>query len=209
MSISSVLHWCFGNQRQRIGPEHGSGDAAAHAPHAAAYDEYEGHEGHDKRPALLDELRRQAFLHDLMQLRCADVMRKPPVTVSVDTTIGGALRVLDARHIKLLPVVDAEGRLKGVVTHVDLQPLEEVLPFLKLASDVTAPEEERRERPVTTAMSAHVHYVEADTPLTDVIPLFTKNGHHHLPVVEAGGRVVGMLTQADIVKLMCGLPGAA
>ncbi|CAG9232027.1 CBS domain containing membrane protein [Paraburkholderia sabiae] len=201
MSISSVLNWCFGAQPHQVGPDHGpsNGDGGK--------DDGEHRAPQDERRALLGELHRQAYMHELLRLTCADVMRKPPVTVSVDETIGGALKTLDAHHIKLLPVVDAQGRLQGVVTHVDLQPLDEVLPFLRLASDTTAPESERREWPVTTVMSGHVKYVDVLTPLTDVIPLFTKNGHHHLPVVEEGGRVVGMLTQADIVKIMCGRPG--
>ncbi|MBN3756662.1 CBS domain-containing protein [Paraburkholderia sp. Tr-20389] len=203
MSISSVLQWCFGAQPHHVGPDHGHSESNDgpddDAPRSPA--------PHDERRAVLGELHRQAYLHELLRLTCADVMRTPPVTVSVDETIGSALKTLDAHHIKLLPVVDAQGRLKGVVTHVDLQPLDEVLPFLKLASDTTAPESERREWPVTTVMSAHVQYVDLLTPLTEVIPLFTRNGHHHLPVVEEGGRVVGMLTQADILKLMCGRPG--
>lgn len=199
MSISSVLHWCFGTQRHHMGLDHGngeSGDGLRRSP-----------ERQEEQRALLDELRRQAYLRDLLRLTCADVMRKPPVTVSVTETIGGALATLDAHHIKLLPVVDGEGRLKGVVTHVDLQPLDEVLPFLKLASDTVAPESERREWPVTTVMASHAQYVDAAAPLTEVIPLFTKNGHHHLPVADEDGRVVGMLTQADIMKIMYGHPG--
>ncbi|WP_109480418.1 CBS domain-containing protein [Paraburkholderia sp. C35] len=191
MSISSVLNWCFGTQR----------------PHAAA-DPGNGEAGRNERQALLDELQRQAYLRGLLQLTCADVMRKPAITVTVSETIGGALKALDTHHIKLLPVVDAEGRLQGVVTHVDLQPLDAVLPFLKLTSVATAPEAERRERPVTTVMSTQIHSVDAATPLTEVIPLFARNGHHHLPVVEQSGRVVGMLTQADIVRIMTGYPGS-
>ncbi|MEM5342981.1 CBS domain-containing protein [Paraburkholderia azotifigens] len=202
MSISSVLHWCFGAQPHHVGPDHGRSDGDS-----GRDDGERRSPPRDERQTMLGELQRQTYLHELLRLTCADVMRKPPVTVSVDETIGGALKTLDAHHIKLLPVVDAQGLLKGVVTHVDLQPLDEVLPFLKLASDTTAPESERRGWPVTTVMSAHVKYVDPLTPLTEVIPLFTKNGHHHLPVVEEGGRVVGMLTQADIVKIMCGRPG--
>lgn len=198
MSISSVLQWCFGTQRHHMGLDHGNGESG---------DERRSPEQQEEQRVLLDELRRQAYLRDLLRLTCADVMRKPPVTVSVSETIGGALATLDAHHIKLLPVVDAEGRLKGVVTHVDLQPLDEVLPFLKLASDTVAPESERREWPVTTVMSSHAQHVDATAPLMEVIPLFTKNGHHHLPVADEDGRVVGMLTQADIMKIMYGHPG--
>ena len=201
MSISSVLHWCFGPQRHHMGLDHGNGESGDGEGRPA--------QRQDERQVLLDELRRQAYLHDLLRLTCADVMRKPPVTVTVNESIGGALAALDAHHIKLLPVVGAEGRLKGVVTHVDLQPLDEVLPFLKLASDTVAPETERREWPVTSVMSNHAQSVDATAPLTEVIPLFTKNGHHQLPVTDEDGRVVGMLTQADIIKIMYGRPGGA
>lgn len=191
MSISSVLRWCFGSDRH-VGPP----------DHAARPDDER--QSQDARQSLLDQLQRQAYLQELLRLTCAQVMRTPPVTVRTDDTIGAALKLLDAHHIKLLPVVDGEGRLKGVVTHVDLQPLDEVLPFLKLASDTTAPESERRSRPVTTVMSAAVRSVDAAAPLTQVVPLFSAKGHHHLPVIDDDGRVVGVLTQADIMKIMCG-----
>ncbi|SEJ57556.1 CBS domain-containing protein [Paraburkholderia diazotrophica] len=201
MSISSVLNWCFGNPGHHVGAtdDRAKGDGEANRGDRSA------REQQDDRRAALGELQRQAYFQQLLRLTCADVMRKPPVTVTVDDTIGAALKVLDSHHIKLLPVVDAEGCLKGVVTHVDLQPLDAVLPFLKLASDTTAPESERRQRPVTTVMSRQVRCVAETTPLTDVIRLFTqKEGHHHLPVVDDDGRVVGVLTQADIMKIMCG-----
>ncbi|MEX3933398.1 HPP family protein [Paraburkholderia phymatum] len=201
MSISSVLNWCFGNPSHHVGPENdrARGDGESNQ----GEDRARGQQ--DERRAMLGELQRQAYFQQLLRLTCADVMRKPPVTVTVDDTIGAALKLLDSHHIKLLPVVDAEGCLKGVVTHVDLQPLDAVLPFLKLASDTTVPESERRARPVATVMSRKIRCVAETTPLTDVIALFTqKEGHHHLPVVGEGGLVVGVLTQADIMKIMCG-----
>lgn len=204
MSISSVLNWCLGNPSHHVGPEsvRANGDGESDK---GEWGEGERHTQQDERRAALGELQRQAYFQHLLRLTCADVMRKPPVTVTIDDTIGAALKLLDSHHIKLLPVVDQEGCLKGVVTHVDLQPLDEVLPFLKLASDTTVPERERRERPVSTVMSRQIRCVATTTPLTDVIPLFTqKEGHHHLPVVGEGGRVLGVLTQADIMKIMCG-----
>ncbi|MPW16392.1 CBS domain-containing protein [Paraburkholderia sp. CNPSo 3157] len=201
MSISSVLNWCFGNPSHHVG----AADDRAKGDGETSRGDRSAREQQDDRRAALGELQRQAYFQQLLRLTCADVMRKPPVTVTLDDTIGAALKVLDSHHIKLLPVVDAEGCLKGVVTHVDLQPLDAVLPFLKLASDTTVPESERRQRPVTTVMSRQVRCVAETTPLTDVIPLFTqKEGHHHLPVLGEGGRVVGVLTQADIMKIMCG-----
>jgi len=195
MSISSVLRWCFGSDRHIGPPDHAAGPDDGERP---------PQQPRDARQSLLDQLQRQAYLQELLRLTCAQVMRTPPVAVRMDDTIGAALKLLDAHHIKLLPVVDEEGRLEGVVTHVDLQPLDEVLPFLKLASGTTAPESERRTRAVSTVMSVTVRSVDASAPLTYVLPLFSAKGHHHLPVIDDDGRVVGVLTQADIMKIMCG-----
>lgn len=38
-----------------------------------------------------------------------------------------------------------------------------------------------------------------------LIPLFAGSGHHHLPIVDAGGRLVGVLTQSDVVATLCRL----
>lgn len=52
-------------------------------------------------------------------LRAAEVMTRPVVTVSEDTSLGAIAELLEARHIKRVPVV-RDGRLVGMVTRVDL-----------------------------------------------------------------------------------------
>jgi len=48
------------------------------------------------------------------------LMTSPAVTVSGDTPVGDAMRLLDAHRITALPVVDRDGRLLGVVSEADL-----------------------------------------------------------------------------------------
>ena len=45
----------------------------------------------------------------------AEVMRADPVTIRPDDTVGAALDLLDRRRIRNLPIVDAEGRPRGIV----------------------------------------------------------------------------------------------
>jgi CBS domain-containing membrane protein len=40
--------------------------------------------------------------------------------------------------------------------------------------------------------------------LSDV-PRFMAKGHHHLPVIDRHRRVVGVLTQSDLLALICDL----
>jgi CBS domain-containing protein len=50
----------------------------------------------------------------------ADLMSAPAITTSADTTVAGAARQMDAGRVKRLPVVDADGRLIGIVSRRDL-----------------------------------------------------------------------------------------
>lgn len=50
----------------------------------------------------------------------AEVMTKPAVTVSGNAFVGEAARLMQSRRVKRLPVVDADGRLQGVVSRADL-----------------------------------------------------------------------------------------
>jgi CBS domain-containing protein len=46
----------------------------------------------------------------------AELMTAPAITIHPDAPIGAAARLMNGRHIKLLPVVDPAGKLIGVVT---------------------------------------------------------------------------------------------
>lgn len=49
-----------------------------------------------------------------------DVMSEPPITIKKDADVLDAARILDARRIKRLPVVDNDGKLIGVISRADV-----------------------------------------------------------------------------------------
>ena len=51
-------------------------------------------------------------------------------------------------------------------------------------------------------MSTNLVTVMASTPMREAIPLFGKHGIHHLPVVEADRRLIGIFSQADLLGLL-------
>ncbi len=53
-------------------------------------------------------------------LVAGDLMTSPPVTIHPDATIPGAARVMNANHVRRLPVVDEDGKLIGIVSRRDL-----------------------------------------------------------------------------------------
>jgi CBS-domain-containing membrane protein len=53
-------------------------------------------------------------------LTAGQLMTSPPVTVAPEATVAEAAQVMYGRRVKRLPVVDAAGRLAGIVSRVDL-----------------------------------------------------------------------------------------
>lgn len=54
------------------------------------------------------------------RLTAEQLMTSPAITMHPDTAIAGAARLMSDHHIKLLPVVDSNGKIVGVVTRRDL-----------------------------------------------------------------------------------------
>jgi CBS-domain-containing membrane protein len=50
----------------------------------------------------------------------ADVMTKPAVTIREDAPVGDAARLIQSRRVKHLPVVDDDGRLRGIISRADV-----------------------------------------------------------------------------------------
>lgn len=50
----------------------------------------------------------------------AEVMTKPAVTIDEDAPVAAAARLMQSRKVKRLPVVDDNGRLRGIITRTDV-----------------------------------------------------------------------------------------
>jgi len=155
--------------------------------------------------ALLGETRLTGYHRMLAQTRCQDVMSTEPVTVGFGTPLQEAWALLRQRRIKALPVVDRVGRIAGIVTLAD---------FLKAADlelhdgfEARLKDLIRWSRTVSSdkpevvgqIMTRRVRVARADRPLVDLVPLFGSTGHHHVPIVDEDQRLVGILTQSDLV----------
>ncbi|MGW5372867.1 CBS domain-containing protein [Streptomyces sp. NPDC004009] len=74
----------------------------------------------DSDPDRLTQLRRLPDLAKAGAVTADEVMSAPAVTVHADATLAEAARIMALRHVKRLPVVNAEGVLEGVVSRSDL-----------------------------------------------------------------------------------------
>ncbi|VWC05629.1 HPP family protein [Burkholderia aenigmatica] len=154
----------------------------------------------DDLEALLRETEMQAYTRTFGQLSCADLMTKNAIEVAPSTSVTAALTLLDRHRVKALPVVDGEGRLTGIVTRADLtRQLRRPAPLWQRLSARLPQSFGGQPASVATVMTRDVACVPETMPITALVPLFTHSGHHHIPVVDASRRLVGIITQTDLV----------
>ncbi|WP_438309542.1 CBS domain-containing protein [Streptomyces sp. HUAS TT3] len=90
-------------------------------------------EFHEHRPGLIEQMRRLGDTAKAGSTRAEDLMTTPAITIRPDATLPQAARLMADRHVKRLPVVDADGTLKGIVSRADLLKV-----FLRTDEDLTA-----------------------------------------------------------------------
>lgn len=140
-------------------------------------------------------------------MQISDCMKRDVFSISSEATIREAAAVFVERHIGLLPILDGEGKLIGMVGLRDLLILE--LPdFFKLVPDLdfvrdfgavetNRPTLEQLDRPVTTLMRP-VTSVEETSGLLRSYALMLKQNLHDLPIVDTAGKLVGIASRVDL-----------
>jgi CBS domain-containing membrane protein len=147
----------------------------------------------------LEEVMARAQLHALHRhwggLNCGDIMSRDVVSVGPDDAVDEAWSRLARHQVKSLPVVDGQGRLVGIVSMHDF--------FLGQTSpDPRQPPRLLHARRVHELMTREVVRARPEQPIAELVPAFSDQGLHHLPVVDAQDRVVGMVTQSDLVMAL-------
>ncbi|MCX5107783.1 CBS domain-containing protein [Streptomyces sp. NBC_00378] len=77
-------------------------------------------EFHDHPPGMIDQMRRLADTAKAGSVRAEELMTSPAITIEPGASLPRAARLMAARRVKRLPVVDADGTLKGIVSRADL-----------------------------------------------------------------------------------------
>jgi acetoin utilization protein AcuB len=128
-------------------------------------------------------------------------MRAPVMTIAADATVREAAALMRARAIRHLPVLDDRGRLVGIVTDRDLRQVvfdAAVRERLPLEADALGA------LPVREVMTWSVVTVTPATDLRAAAILMRERRLGALPVVE-DGRLVGMLTERDLIAALLSL----
>ncbi|MVW73575.1 HPP family protein [Bordetella sp. 15P40C-2] len=128
-------------------------------------------------------------------LRCGEVMVAPVATLAPDTSVRQAWKLLKRLNVSALPVVGEGGRYLGMVTQLEL---------LRRRSTTGRawplwPGPGGYRSPLRGMLAAGVVPVSPDTLISAAATRILKSPTEGVPVVDSAGRLVGMLSVAQLV----------
>jgi CBS domain-containing membrane protein len=130
-------------------------------------------------------------------MKVADIMSTEVVTLIEDETLAHAKSCMNRGRIRHLPVVH-DGKLVGLVTHRDL-----LAASFSIFAEVE-PAEQRRifvRIPVAEAMHRDIVTIGPETTVADAAKILLDNKYGCLPVVDDDGTLLGIVTEADFLRL--------
>jgi acetoin utilization protein AcuB len=121
-------------------------------------------------------------------MRVRDWMPSDPQAIRQDALLQQARDMMDRGGFRRLPVIGKDGRLLGIVTDRDLREHHGHLPDTRVTAAL-------RENPVT---------VRPDDPIEGAADVLLGRKIGGLPVIDAEGRLVGIITETDLLRGLLG-----
>ncbi|NOY27929.1 MAG: CBS domain-containing protein [Oligoflexia bacterium] len=128
-------------------------------------------------------------------MRVRDTMTPQPITIPQQATVAEALDLMVRNEIHELPVVDGND-LVGIITERDLRAL--LGPGIK-DGDLSNVPQQRLDVGVDDVMSSVVHAVQLDEGLGEAARILADLRVGALPVLNATGTLVGILSVTDVL----------
>jgi len=124
-------------------------------------------------------------------VQVVDLMTTDVITVSRETGIRDAARLMFRNHVSGLPVTASDGTLCGIITEAD---------FLRMEVDRYEGASGIGET-VGDVMSEGVVTTGPETEIYDAAKMMTFQDIKRIPVVDEDGRLLGIISRADIVSV--------
>ncbi len=123
-------------------------------------------------------------------MKVKDIMTADPVSVTPETPLREAARMMKQHNVGIIPVVERQGsaRLVGVITDRDI------------AVRCVAEGHDSSKCPVREAMTTGVATAREDDDVDSVMSLMGSEQVRRIPIVDERGGLVGIVAQADIVR---------
>jgi len=142
------------------------------------------------------------------ELTCGDIMSRDLVTIEFGTELEEVWAQLRFHKIKSIPVLDRARRVIGIVSLVDILKRanlktyetfeDKLIKFIRRTPGTTSDKAEVAGQ----VMASPVFTVREDAHILELVPLLSNKGLHQVPVVNSEDRLVGMVTQSDLIAAL-------
>ena len=146
-------------------------------------------------------------------MRAHQIMTRSVITIAPDASILEAAKTMLQHHVSGLPVVDAAGRLVGIVSEGDFIRRGEIgtqrkrgrwLTFLLGAGATAADYVHEHGRKVSDVMTSDPVSGTEDATLEEIVNAMETNGVKRLPVMK-DGKLAGIVSRANLLQAVAGL----
>ena len=141
---------------------------------------------------------------DLRQRPVSEIMRREVVTLSAREKLDLTQDLMSLGRVRHLPVVDDDQRVVGIVSDRDLlaAAMTDVLDFEAVSRRTFL-----RSIEVAEVMTKDVVSVMPDTSIGEVARILVERKIGAVPVVDAGGELLGLVTETDLIAAAYLQPG--
>jgi CBS domain-containing membrane protein len=159
----------------------------------------------DDLQTLFHQTEMQAFKRRFGQTLCGDLMSRDVLAVEFATPLDDAWKLMHSHAVQALPVLNRARHVIGIVTrsdflaHVDLPDHRNIADRLRDFLRRNPTSHSDRHEVVGQIMTAPVRTALTDTPAVELVPLMADVGLHHIPVVDDHKRLMGMVSQTDLI----------
>ena len=146
-------------------------------------------------------------------MRAHQIMTRPVITVTPETTIVEAANTMLQRHVSGLPVVDSADKLVGIISEGDFIRRSEIgtqrkrgrfLKFILGPGQAATDFVHEHGRKVAEIMTPQPLTITEDTALEEIVELMEKNNVKRLPVMR-GDKIVGIVSRANLLQAVASL----
>jgi CBS domain-containing membrane protein len=153
---------------------------------------------------------RRALSRLLREITAVMIMTRDVVVVSEDTPLAEVAAAMGEHGISGVPVVDRNGRVTGIISEKDFLTgmgvtgpqnfMTLVANCLAIKGCVALPIKKQTARDIMTAPPITV---TPDTNIKEIAVLFTSRKVNRVPVVDNDGKILGIVTRANLLHATC------
>ncbi|MEW9897192.1 HPP family protein [Chitinivorax sp. PXF-14] len=149
-----------------------------------------------------------AYRRRFGEITCADIMSRDLIMAEFGTELEEIWAQLRLHKIAAIPVVDRAQRVIGIITLIDILKRADLRTYhsfedkLRMFIRRTVGTHSNKPEVVGQVMTSPVVTVRDDQHIVELVSLLSDRGLHHIPVVNADNRLVGMVTQSDLIAAL-------